>query len=193
MTKETPKIVCSIFWIFIFFREFSSFLLKKVIPFFEILAKPQYKPLSTFSVFEKKVEKLIFYREKSKNSKNRTKNFGCCFGHDLKKEKFLPRKKYFSLWEKANLKSNKMVYKIVYFASILLKRAYDWNKMVFCRFWTKNNFGKFFENFWNSTKITEKCDFSKKNFGNHRCAWCATCAHIMHTYLRASTKVNSAS
>ena len=81
IAKATPKIFCSIFWIFIFFREFSSFLLKKVIPFFEILAKPQYKPLSDFSVFEKKVEKLIFYREKSKNSKNRKKNFGRCFGY----------------------------------------------------------------------------------------------------------------
>ena len=107
--NQHPKCFVRFFEFLFFFGEFSSFLLEKVIPFFEILAKPQYKQLSDIWVFEKKVAKLIFYREKSKNSKNRTKHFGCCFGHDLKKEKFLPRKEYFSLWEKANLKSNKMV------------------------------------------------------------------------------------
>ena len=92
---DQSNIHYSIFWIFIFFREFSSFLLEKVIPFFEILAKPQYKQLSEISVFEKKVAKLIFYREKSKNSKNRTKNFGVALVMIWKKKNSYHQKNIF--------------------------------------------------------------------------------------------------
>ena len=83
--------------------------------------------------------------------------------------------------------------KMTYFASILFKRAYDRNETMFCRFLTKKNFGKFFEKFWNSTKILKNRKFSNFFFENRPCAWCATCAHIRHTNFRASKKVNSAS
>ena len=105
--KQHPNFF-SRFFEFWFFPGNRRFLLKKVIPFFEILAKPQYKLLFRFQFLTTKVEKLVFYREKSKNSKNLKKNLMLLWSW-FEKKKISPTKKYFSLWEIAYLKSHKLI------------------------------------------------------------------------------------
>ena len=54
----------------------------------------------------------------------------------------------------------------------------------FVDFWQKKSFGKFFEKFWNSTKILKNRIFSKNIRKSPMCLMCHMCTHHAHISAR---------